>query len=53
MSDCFVSKKERNRIIGLLGNMDLCDEDSVWDVALDLESFSILLRSRVLEENGG
>ena len=48
--DCFISKKERNKIMGLLGNMDLCDEDSVWDVGVALESFSILLRTRVLEK---
>ena len=53
MSDCFVTRKERNRIMGLLGGMDLCDEDSVWNVGLELESFSILLRSRILENSSG
>lgn len=49
--DCefpFISKRERNKILGLLGNMDVCDEDSVWDVAIELEYFSVMLRSNVL-----
>ena len=52
MSNCFISESEKDKIVNLINSMDLCDEDSVWDVAIALESFSILLRSRVLEKSG-
>lgn len=52
MSKCFIDEMERDSIINLINGMDLCDEDSVWDVGIALESFSILLRSRVLEKSG-
>ena len=49
----FITKKERNKLVGIVGNMDLCDEDSVWDVGVELGLWSVRLRSEVLSRLDG
>ena len=50
-SNPIVSKKERKELFSLLNNINWCDEDSVFDLGVELGRFSVFLRSRVLEMN--
>ena len=50
-----MSKKDKHRLIGLIGNTKLDDEDQVYDLAVELCKWSVRLRSEILrrteEEN--
>ena len=46
--DCFLSKKERNALRSLVGNVDWCDEDSVFGLGVELGKWSVKLRAEVL-----
>ena len=45
----FFNENDKNEVMNLIINTDYSDEDSVWDLALKLEHYSILLRRNVLE----
>ena len=41
---------EKNKLMNLIINTDYENEDEVWDLALNLEHMSIVLRRIVLEQ---
>ena len=47
----FFSDEEKNKLMNFIINTDYDNEDDVWDLALNLEHISIVLRSNVLEKN--
>ena len=47
----FFDENEKNELMNLIINTDYDDEDSTWDLALELEHMSIVLRRNVLENN--
>ena len=47
----FFSEEEKNKLMNFIINTDYDNEDDVWDLALNLEHISIVLRSNVLEKN--
>ena len=50
-SNCnsLISKKEKKELYTLIGNVDWCDEDSIFDLGIELGRYSVFLRSKVLE----
>ena len=46
-----LSRKDKNKLIALIGSLDVCDEDSVFDIGVELEHWSIKLRSLVLSRS--
>ena len=46
----FFEENEKNELMNLIINTDYDDEEKVWDLALELEHMSILLRRKVLEQ---
>ena len=51
MNDKFFSEDEKNELMNYIINTDYSDEDKTWDLALELEHISIILRGRVLEHD--
>lgn len=47
----FLNEYEKNKLIKLIGNTDYNDENKVWDLALTLEHFSIVIRRNILEQD--
>lgn len=47
----FFDENEKNELMNLIINTDYDDEDKVWDLALELEHMSIVLRRKVLEKS--
>ena len=47
----FFDENEKNELMNLIINTDYGDEDKVWDLALELEHMSIVLRRKVLEKS--
>lgn len=47
----FVSKKDRKILFNLMNNTDWCDEDSVWDCAIELELWSNRLKFEILRRS--
>ena len=47
----FFSEEEKNKLMNFIINTDYDNEDDVWDLALNLEHISIVLRSNVLEKS--
>lgn len=53
-SDCgnsFLSNRDKKKLIKLVSGLDICDEDSVFDTGVELEHWSIKLRSSVLSRS--
>lgn len=46
-----VSKKDKKRLYSLVDSVDWSDEDSVFNLGVELGRYSVFLRSRVLELN--
>lgn len=51
MSDVFFSNDEKNKLLNAIINTDYGDENEVWDLSLELEHYSIVLRRKVLEQD--
>lgn len=47
----FFSEEEKKNLMNFIINTDYDNEDDVWDLALNLEHISIVLRSNVLERS--
>ena len=47
----FFDENEKNELMNLIINTDYDEEQSVWDLALELEHMSIVLRRKVLEQS--
>ena len=47
----FFSENEKNKLMNSIKNTDYDDENETWDLSLELEHISILLRRNVLERN--
>lgn len=47
----FLTKKERKKLLNTINNVNWSDEDSVWDVGIALNSWSIKIRSEVLRRS--
>ena len=47
----FFSENERNDLMNSIINANYDNEDSVWDLALELQHISIVLRRNILEYN--
>ena len=47
----FFNEDEKNELMNLIINTDYDDEDKVWDLALELEHISIVLRRKILESS--
>lgn len=47
----FFNENEKNKLMSSIINTDYENEDEVWDLALSLEHFSIVLRKNVLEQS--
>ena len=47
----FLDKKSRKELFKDLDSVDWCDEDSVWDIAVELGRLSVQLRSEVLNRS--
>ena len=50
MNEKFFSEDEKNELVNIILNTDYDNEDSVWDLALELEHISIVLRGNILEQ---
>ena len=50
-SNVFLDKKSRRELFKDLDSVDWCDEDSVWDIAVELGRLSVQLRSEVLNRS--
>lgn len=48
-SNKFFKESEKNELMNSILNTDYNSEDSVWDLALELEHISILLRTNVIK----
>lgn len=44
----FLSKKDKRRLLGLVHNTDWSDEDSVFNLGVELGKYSVMLRAEVL-----
>lgn len=44
----FLSKKDKRRLLGLVHNTDWSDEDSVFNLGVELGRYSVMLRAEVL-----
>lgn len=51
MSDEFFNNDEKNKLLNSIINTDYCDEDEVWDLSLELEHYSVILRRKILEKD--
>ena len=49
----FLDKHSRKELFKRLDSVDWCDEDSVWDIAVELGRLSVSLRSEVLARSEG
>lgn len=47
----FISKKERKKLYHLVQDVDWGDEDSVFNLGVELGKYSVFLRSKILEIN--
>lgn len=47
-NNVYLDKSSRKELFKRLDNVDWCDEDSVWDIAVELGRLSVSLRSEVL-----
>lgn len=47
----FFSEEEKNKLMNFIINTDYDNEDDVWDLALNLEHISIILRRNILEND--
>ena len=47
----FFDNDEKKKLLNAIINTDYCDENEVWDLSLELEHFSIVLRRKVLEQD--
>lgn len=47
----YMSKKDKNRLIGMIGNTKLDDEDQIYDLAVELCKWSVRLRSEILRRS--
>ena len=47
-----VTKKERKKLLALIGNTDWSDEDSVWNLGVELGNWSVKIRGEILRRNG-
>ena len=45
----FFNEHDKNKLMNLIINTNYDDEDNVWDLALELEHISIVLRRTILE----
>ena len=52
-SNKFFSEDEKNDLLNSILNADYDNEDKVWDLALELEHISIVLRTNILEYSDG
>ena len=44
----YLTKKEKKQLINLVQNVNIKDEDSVWDLGIELSRWSIRLQAKVL-----
>lgn len=49
--DGFFNNDEKNKLLNAIINTNYTDEDEVWDLSLELEHYSIVLRRNVLEQD--
>ena len=47
----FMSKKDRKKLIQLINNTRLNNENDIWDLAVELENMSVRLRAEVLRRH--
>lgn len=47
----YLSKKEKKQLITLVSNVNIKDEDSVWDMAVELGKWSVKLRASILSSD--
>lgn len=45
----FFNEEEKNKLMNSIINTDYDDEDDVWNLALELEHISIVLRRTILK----
>ena len=48
----YLSKKEKKELITLVQNVNVKDEDSVWDLGVELCRWSVRLRASILSQSG-
>ena len=46
-----MSKKEKNKLVHLINNTNLNSENQIWDLAVELERWSVRLRAEVLRRH--
>lgn len=47
----FFKENDKNKLMNSIINTDYDNEDDVWDLALELEHISIVLRRNILEQD--
>jgi hypothetical protein len=47
----FMSKKDKKKLIQLINNTRLNNENDIWDLAVELENMSVRLRAEVLRRH--
>lgn len=47
----FMSKKDRKKLIHLINNTKLNNENEIWDLAVELSRISVRLRAEVLRRH--
>ena len=50
-NDKFFSENEKKMLMNSIINTDYNDENETWDLSLELEHISIVLRRNILEKN--
>lgn len=47
----FMSKKDRKKLIHLINNTKLNNENEIWDLAVELSRISVKLRAEILRRH--
>ena len=47
----WISKEDKKKLYSMMSKVDWCDEDSVWDFAVEVGRLSVLLRSDILSHS--
>ena len=46
-----LSKKEKKKLINLINNTNLSNENQIWDLAVELGRYSVKLRAEILRRH--